>query len=126
MLDYILKNKNQSGIIYTATRKEAERIYHFLVKNGIRAGKYHAGMKEAERGSFQDRFLYDDVSVMVATSAFGMGIDKSNVRFVIHYHMPKNMEAYYQEAGRTRARWGRKRLYFVVCSPGYPYANFFN
>ncbi|WP_019720391.1 DNA helicase RecQ [Heyndrickxia coagulans] len=101
VLDYILKNKNQSGIIYTATRKEAERIYHFLVKNGIRTGKYHAGMKEAERGSFQDRFLYDDVSVMVATSAFGMGIDKSNVRFVIHYHMPKNMEAYYQEAGRA-------------------------
>ncbi|WP_018661305.1 DNA helicase RecQ [Heyndrickxia acidiproducens] len=99
--DYIEKNRNQSGIIYASTRKEVERIYDFLNRKGIRAGKYHAGMSEKQRNDFQDRFLYDDIAVMVATSAFGMGIDKSNVRYVIHFNIPKNMEAYYQEAGRA-------------------------
>lgn len=101
LADYIGKNKDQAGIVYAATRKEVERLYHHLSSRGIAAGKYHGGMGEKERNEFQERFLYDDIHVMVATSAFGMGINKSNVRFVIHYNIPRNMEAYYQEAGRA-------------------------
>ena len=101
LTDYISKNRTQSGIIYAATRKETERLHRHLESRGISAGKYHAGMSEKERNDYQERFLYDDISVMVATSAFGMGINKSNVRFVIHYHIPRNMESYYQEAGRA-------------------------
>lgn len=99
--EYIRENSQQAGIIYAATRKEVERIYLLLNKKGIRAGKYHAGMSENERNTNQEQFLYDNLNVMVATSAFGMGINKSNVRFVLHYHIPRNMEAYYQEAGRA-------------------------
>ncbi|MEB6551214.1 DNA helicase RecQ [Heyndrickxia sporothermodurans] len=101
MEEYIKKNNLQSGIIYAATRKEVERIYLLLKKRGIQAGKYHAGMPEKERNENQDQFLYDNIQVMVATSAFGMGINKSNVRYVLHYHIPRNMESYYQEAGRA-------------------------
>lgn len=101
LTEYIRKNSGQAGIIYAATRKEVDRLYSHLIAKGIPAGKYHAGMSEAERNSFQERFLYDDIQIMVATNAFGMGINKSNVRFVIHYHLPRNMEAYYQEAGRA-------------------------
>src|SRR5690606_18223106 len=93
-------NATQSGIIYAATRKEVDRLHHYLQRQGLTVGKYHAGLSEAERIASQERFIYDDVSLMVATNAFGMGIDKSNVRYVIHYNMPKSMEAYYQEAGR--------------------------
>ncbi|TCP20963.1 RecQ-like ATP-dependent DNA helicase [Scopulibacillus darangshiensis] len=99
--DYIKKNSAQSGIIYAATRKEVDRLHHYLIKKGFQAGKYHAGMAENERNENQERFLYDDLTVMVATSAFGMGINKSNVRYVIHYNLSKNIEAYYQEAGRA-------------------------
>lgn len=98
---YVQTNANQSGIIYAATRKEVDNVYQFLLKQGVSVAKYHAGLTEAERVDSQEKFLYDDVQVMVATNAFGMGIDKSNVRYVIHYNMPKNMEAYYQEAGRA-------------------------
>ncbi|WP_062349940.1 DNA helicase RecQ [Bacillus kwashiorkori] len=101
LLEYIRKNKDEAGIIYASTRKEVERIFGLLSKNGISCGKYHAGMNEQDRNQYQELFLYDEVTVMVATSAFGMGIDKSNVRFVIHYQIPKNMESYYQEAGRA-------------------------
>lgn len=99
--EYIRKNSGQAGIIYAATRKEVERIYLQLKKKGISIGKYHAGMTENQRNEYQEQFLYDNISIMVATSAFGMGINKSNVRYVIHYHIPRNMEAYYQEAGRA-------------------------
>ncbi|MBS4175351.1 DNA helicase RecQ [Bacillus sp. FJAT-49736] len=99
--EYVHKNMDQSGIVYAATRKEVERIYQQLKSLGILVGKYHAGMSEHERNRNQEEFLYDDITVMVATSAFGMGINKSNVRYVIHYHIPKNMESYYQEAGRA-------------------------
>jgi ATP-dependent DNA helicase RecQ len=99
--DYIQKNADQAGIVYAATRKEVERLYHQLKNKGIRVGKYHAGMSEGERNQNQEEFLYDDITVMIATSAFGMGINKSNVRYVIHYHIPRNMESYYQEAGRA-------------------------
>lgn len=98
---YVEANPNQAGIIYAATRKEVDQLHHFLHQRGFTVSKYHAGLSETEREANQEKFLYDDVSLMVATNAFGMGIDKSNVRYVIHYNMPKNMEAYYQEAGRA-------------------------
>ncbi len=101
LLQYLKQNPDQSGIIYASTRKEVEGIYEWLRKKGFAAGKYHAGLGDSERGSAQEGFLYDDIRIMVATNAFGMGIDKSNVRFVFHYNMPKNMESYYQEAGRA-------------------------
>ncbi|RWR12520.1 DNA helicase RecQ [Siminovitchia fortis] len=101
LTDYVQKNSGQAGIVYAATRKEVERLYQLLKAKGIGVGKYHAGMSEKQRDRYQEQFLYDDIDVMVATNAFGMGINKSNVRFVIHYHIPRNMESYYQEAGRA-------------------------
>lgn len=99
--DYTQKNKNESGIIYAATRKAVEQVYLTLQKSGIAVAKYHAGLPDYERQQQQDRFIMEEARVMVATNAFGMGIDKSNIRYVIHYQMPKNMESYYQEAGRA-------------------------
>jgi ATP-dependent DNA helicase RecQ len=101
ILQYLADHPTQAGIIYAATRKEVERIADLLARRGYAAGKYHAGMKDAERNAMQEAFIYDNLQVMVATNAFGMGIDKSNVRYIIHYNLPKNMEAYYQEAGRA-------------------------
>lgn len=101
ILQYVKANANQAGIIYAATRKEVDGLYELLRKKGYAAGRYHAGLPDEERMSQQEQFLYDDIRVMVATNAFGMGIDKSNVRYVVHYNMPKNMESYYQEAGRS-------------------------
>lgn len=101
ILDFAQLHADQSGIIYAGTRKEVDNLQAFLTKNGIRAGKYHAGMKEVDRQKGQEDFLFDETTVMVSTNAFGMGIDKSNVRYVIHHNMPRNMEAYYQEAGRA-------------------------
>ncbi|RNC99435.1 DNA helicase RecQ [Lysinibacillus halotolerans] len=98
---YVKNNSNEVGIIYAATRKSVEAVYDSLLKLGIRVAKYHGGMGEKERTVEQNRFLQDEVQVMVATNAFGMGINKTNVRFVIHYQMPRNMESYYQEAGRA-------------------------
>ncbi|MFN2747488.1 MULTISPECIES: DNA helicase RecQ [Bacillus] len=98
---YVEKNRSEAGIIYTATRREAERICEKLSKKGIAAGCYHGGMNDTERERQQDLFLNDATSVITATSAFGMGINKSNIRYVIHYQIPKNMESYYQEAGRA-------------------------
>lgn len=101
VLEYLQSHADQSGIIYAGTRKEVDSLQEFLAKNGIKVGKYHAGMNDQDRQKSQEDFLFDERTVMVATNAFGMGIDKSNVRYVIHYNMPKNMEAYYQEAGRA-------------------------
>jgi len=101
ILEYVQLHADQSGIIYVGTRKEVDNLQSFLSKNGLNAGKYHAGMREEDRQKSQEDFLFDEKTVMVATNAFGMGIDKSNVRYVIHYNMPRNMEAYYQEAGRA-------------------------
>lgn len=101
VLRYIQANSSQAGIIYAATRKEVDNLYQLLCKKGIAAGRYHAGLSDQDRKQGQEQFLYDHTQVMVATNAFGMGIDKSNVRYVIHYNMPKNMESYYQEAGRS-------------------------
>lgn len=99
--EYVQKNEKEAGIIYAATRKTVDSVYEMLLKKGIKAAKYHAGMPDAERRAGQEQFLNDEVTVMVATNAFGMGIDKSNIRYVIHYQLPKNMESYYQEAGRA-------------------------
>ena len=101
LLKLLEKRKNKSGIIYCATRKNVEHICGYLSDRGYSATRYHAGLGESERMANQDAFLYDEKTVMVATNAFGMGIDKSNVNFVIHYNMPKSLEAYYQEAGRA-------------------------
>jgi ATP-dependent DNA helicase RecQ len=98
---YVQKNKEQSGIIYCATRKEVDNVHDYLLKKGISAGKYHGGLSDSLRLEQQEAFLNDSILVMVATNAFGMGINKSNVRYVLHYQIPKNMEAYYQEAGRA-------------------------
>lgn len=100
-LSYIAKHREDSGIIYAATRKEVDRICDELNRRGIKAGRYHAGLSDDMRRSMQEAFTYDKIQVIVATNAFGMGIDKSNVRYVIHYQMPKNIESYYQEAGRA-------------------------
>lgn len=99
--DYLKKNEKEAGIIYAATRKNVDQIYEKLLKANIKAARYHAGMGDVERNREQERFLEDKATVMVATSAFGMGIDKSNIRYVVHYQQPKNMESYYQEAGRA-------------------------
>lgn len=99
--EYVRKNEGEAGIIYAATRKAVDHVHDILQKSGVKVAKYHAGLGDIERQSGQDRFLNDEASVMVATNAFGMGIDKSNIRYVIHYQMPKNMESYYQEAGRA-------------------------
>ncbi|WP_163061231.1 DNA helicase RecQ [Bacillus cereus] len=101
LADYIRQNQKESGIIYAATRKVVDQLYQDLMKAGVSVSKYHAGMSDSDRNEQQELFLRDEVSVMVATSAFGMGIDKSNIRYVIHYQLPKNMESYYQEAGRA-------------------------
>lgn len=101
VVDYVKKHLNEAGIIYAGTRKDVDALQVLLEVKGIKAERYHAGMTDEERNKAQEKFLYDDVSVIVATNAFGMGIDKPNVRYVIHYNMPKNIEAYYQEAGRA-------------------------
>lgn len=100
-LSYVQQHREDSGIIYAATRKEVDRVYEEMTRRGIRAGRYHAGLSDDMRRTMQDAFTYDRLQVIVATNAFGMGIDKSNVRYVIHYQMPKNIESYYQEAGRA-------------------------
>ncbi|MGH4118605.1 DNA helicase RecQ [Clostridium sp.] len=101
VLKYIENNKDKVGIIYTSTRKETDNLYELLNKKGYNVGKYHAGLGDKVRKQNQEKFLFDDIDIIIATNAFGMGIDKSNVRYVIHYNLPKSMEAYYQEAGRA-------------------------
>ncbi|MBU5225230.1 DNA helicase RecQ [Clostridium senegalense] len=101
ILNYLKTHKEDSGIIYCATRKEVESLWELLNNKDITALKYHAGLSDNERLENQESFLYDNCNIIIATNAFGMGIDKSNVRFVIHHNMPKNIESYYQEIGRA-------------------------
>ncbi len=101
LLAFLRKHTGDSGIIYCGTRKDVESICDMLIRNGYDATRYHAGLSDKERTQNQNDFLYDRKQVMVATNAFGMGIDKSNVAYVVHYSMPKNLESYYQEAGRA-------------------------
>lgn len=114
---YINENSGLSGIIYTSTRREAENVYRFIKEDGHKVGLYHAGLSDEERTSAQEEFIYDKLDIMVATNAFGMGIDKSNVRYVIHYNIPKNIEAYYQEAGRA-GRDGEPGECILLFNPG--------
>ncbi|MBB6449129.1 ATP-dependent DNA helicase RecQ [Geomicrobium halophilum] len=116
LTDYVQKNQNEAGIIYATTRKEVERITAKLKAKGIDAGQYHGGMDAQARAHSQERFVYDEVRVMVATNAFGMGINKSNVRYVIHAQIPRTMEAYYQEAGRA-GRDGEESACILLFSP---------
>lgn len=101
LLKFLEEHKNMSGIIYCSTRKTVDEVYERLINCGYKVSKYHAGMTEKNRTISQDDFVYDRTEIMVATNAFGMGIDKSNVRYVIHYNMPSDLESYYQEAGRA-------------------------
>ncbi len=101
LVSYLSMNRNKSGIVYCATRKLVDKVSDRLRDEGFNAGRYHAGMSDAERNASQEAFIRDECPIMVATNAFGMGIDKSNVSFVIHYNMPMNLESYYQEAGRA-------------------------
>lgn len=101
VLEYIKKHPDDSGIIYCATRKNVDTLYELLSGAGVPVTRYHAGMNNEDRKESQNDFIYDRLAVIVATNAFGMGIDKSNVRYVIHYNMPQSMENYYQEAGRA-------------------------
>ena len=101
LLELLRERRGKSGIVYCATRRKVEEICNLLIGNGFDATRYHAGLDDVERMENQDDFIYDRKQIMVATNAFGMGIDKSDVRFVIHYNMPKNIESYYQEAGRA-------------------------
>ena len=101
LVDYICAHKNDAGIIYCSTRKAVDSLFDKLTDLNFSVSKYHAGMTEKQRNLAQDDFTYDRTQIMIATNAFGMGIDKSNIRFVIHYNMPKDLESYYQEAGRS-------------------------
>lgn len=116
IFDYLENNMGKVGIIYTSTRKEAESLYNKINKKGYKVGVYHAGLNDEERKKTQEDFSFDNIEIIVATNAFGMGIDKSNVRFVIHHNIPKNMEAYYQEAGRS-GRDGEESECILLFSP---------
>lgn len=116
IINYIEKHRDESGIIYCATRKNVDALYELLFKRGIAVTCYHAGIDNETRKNNQEDFIYDRAQVIVATNAFGMGIDKSNVRYVIHYNMPQSMENYYQEAGRAGRDGGNSRC-ILLFSP---------
>ena len=117
IFNYIEKNKASSGIIYCATRKEVENVFLKLKEKNYSVSKYHAGLSEIERKENQENFIHDKINIMVATNAFGMGIDKPNIRYVIHYNMPKNIEGYYQEIGRA-GRDGEESECILLFTPG--------
>ena len=117
LLKYVENHKDESGIIYAATRKEVDKIYEGLLKRGYSVSRYHAGLSAEERKYNQEEFIKDNISIMVATNAFGMGIDKPNIRYVIHYNMPQSIENYYQEIGRA-GRDGEESECVLLFTPG--------
>lgn len=117
ILNYINANLDSSGIIYCATRKEVDSLYELLDERGLSVTRYHAGLSDDERKVNQEDFVYDRKNIIIATNAFGMGIDKPNIRYVIHYNMPKNIEGYYQEIGRA-GRDSEKSECILLFSPG--------
>jgi len=113
--DIIRQNEDEAGIIYCASRKEVDNLYYYLKDLGFSVGKYHGGLKDEEKERFQEDFLYERLDIIVATNAFGMGIDKSNIRFIIHFTLPQNIESYYQEIGRGGRDGENCNCYMFYC-----------
>ncbi|MBZ9692730.1 DNA helicase RecQ [Clostridium sp. M14] len=113
--DIIISHEEQSGIVYCASQKEVDTLYYYLSDLGYSVGKYHGGLKDEEKENFQEGFLYEKFNVMIATNAFGMGIDKSNIRFIVHFTIPQNIECYYQEVGRGGRDGEKCDCYLFYC-----------
>ncbi|EHI97858.1 ATP-dependent DNA helicase RecQ [Clostridium sp. DL-VIII] len=113
--DIIREKEGEAGIVYCASRKEVDSLYYYLKDLGYNVGKYHGGLKDEEKERFQEEFLYENIDIIIATNAFGMGIDKSNIRFVIHFTLPQNIESYYQEIGRGGRDGERCDCYLFYC-----------
>ncbi|ACD24591.1 DNA helicase RecQ [Clostridium botulinum] len=113
--DIIRSHEEQSGIVYCASQKEVDTLYYYLSDLGYSVGKYHGGLKDEEKENFQEGFLYEKFNIMIATNAFGMGIDKSNIRFIVHFTIPQNIECYYQEVGRGGRDGEKCDCYLFYC-----------
>jgi ATP-dependent DNA helicase RecQ len=113
--DIIRGNENEAGIVYCASRNEVDNLYYYLKDLGYNVGKYHGGLKDEEKEKFQEEFLYENIDIIIATNAFGMGIDKSNIRFIVHFTLPQNIESYYQEIGRGGRDGEKCNCYLFYC-----------